>query len=423
MRAQSPLAFLRKLGPGLITGASKNDPASITTYIKIGAQNGYEILWTMLFSYPLLAGIQEVSALIGRVTGRGVAANVRRYYPGWALYSIVALLAAANIFNLGADLSAMAAAMDLILPGPELLYAVVFGLVSVAVQILIPYTRYVSVLKWMTLVLFAYVATAFVVHVPWGTAIASIFTPSLKPDGALLTAIVAAMGATINPYLLFWQASQEVEEVRSTPEAEPLKKEPSQAPAHVQRIQLDTYSGMGLSNIIGYFIILTATVTLHKEGLSSIQSASQAAEALRPIAGNFAFVLFGAGIIGCGLLAIPVLAGSAAYAIGEALQLPIGLEAKPREAKGFYFVLAASVLIGLALTLARIDPIKALFGASLINGIVAVPVMAMMMQMSSNPEVMGQTSVGTRQRITGWAATLVMLLACLALVVSWIFDY
>ncbi len=414
-------SLIRKLGPGLITGASKNDPASITTYAKIGAQIGYPILWTMVFSYPILAGIQEVSAMIGRATGRGIAGNIRRYYPGWVLYLAVLLLVAANVFNIGADISAMASSLHLVIGGPEPAYAALFSLASLLIQIFVPYTKYVNVLKWLTVALFSYVATVFVVSVPWETAIRAAVSPVISLSPGYLISFVAALGATINPYLLFWQASQEVEEVKTTPGEEPLKSAPDETPEQSERIQLDTYVGMGFSNVVAYFIILTAAVTLHAQGKHQIQTAAEAAAALRPIAGHFAFLLFGLGIIGSGLMAIPVLAGSAACALGEAMRLRVGLENDPAEAKGFYGLLSAAVLVGMMISFAGINPVLALFWASLINGFIAVPLMIIMMLLGSNRRVMGAAALSLRLRITGWIATAVMLAVAVGSVfLSWI---
>lgn len=411
--------LLHLLGPGLITGASDNDPSGIATYSQAGAQFGYGLLWTMLFSYPLMAGIQEISARVGRVTGHGIAGNLRRYYPKWLTYAIIALMLLANIINLGADIGAMGASLNLLLGGSPLLYAVLFALTSLILQITVPYTQYAAVLKWLTLTLFAYVLTVFIIRVPWGQALMSTIRPSISFNNDYLTMMIAILGTTISPYLFFWQASQEVEEVVCTPGEEPLKQAPNQAPEQFNRIKIDTYSGMGFSNLVAYFIILTAGVTLHAQGKTDIQTAAQAAEALRPIAGNFAFFLFAGGIIGTGLLALPVLAGSTAYAVGEALKWPTGLERKPLEAKGFYVILTVATLIGLGINFTSINPIKALFWAAVVNGVVAPPIMVMMMLMATNPEVMKQFAISRRLRIMGWLATAVMVVATVGLFATW----
>ncbi|NUN67145.1 divalent metal cation transporter (plasmid) [Pseudanabaena biceps] len=408
------------LGPGLITGASDNDPSGIATYSQAGAQFGFGLLWTMLFSYPLMSSIQDISAEIGRVTGYGIAGNLRRYYPQWLTYGITGLMVIANTINLGADIGAMGSALKLLNGGSALFYASMFAIISLVLEITIPYHKYASILKWLTLVLFAYVATVLVIHVPWGDALRATVIPSLSLQSDYLTTLVAILGTTISPYLFFWQASQEVEETEITPSEQPLKKAPKQAPEQLKRIRFDTYTGMGFSNIIAFFIILTAAVTLHTQGKTDIQTASEAAEALRPIAGNFAFFLFSVGIIGTGLLAVPVLAGSAAYGLGEALKWPTGLERKPLEAKGFYVILAISTLIGLGMNFfTSIDPVKALFWSAVINGVVAPPVMLVMMLMSTNPKVMGKFTISKYLKIGGWLATSVMFVAAAGLFLTW----
>ena len=415
----TPKSFLKTLGPGLITGASDDDPSGIGTYSQVGAQFGYMMLWTMLFSYPLMGAIQEISARIGRVTGRGIAGNMRRYYPRWLTYFIAGLLVIANVINLGADISAMGAALKLLIGGSALLYAALFALASLLLQIFVPYAKYVNFLKWLTLVLFAYVATVFVVHVPWGQALHSTFVPSIEFKPEYFAGLIAVLGTTISPYLFFWQASQEVEEIELAPQENALKESPRQAPKQIQRIKADTYIGMGISNLIAFFIILTAAVTLHAHGKTDIQSAAQAAEALRPVAGNFAFALFTLGIVGTGLLAVPVLAGSAAYAVSGVFDWPASLERKALQAKRFYGVLTAATVIGLGLNFTPIDPIKALFWAAVINGVLAGPVMVVIMLMATNSAVMGKFTLSRRLKITGWLATAVMLLAAGGLFATW----
>jgi NRAMP (natural resistance-associated macrophage protein)-like metal ion transporter len=410
--------LINLLGPGLITGASDNDPSGVGTYSQVGAQFGFGLLWTMIFSYPLMLGIQEVGARIGRVTGHGIAGNLRRHYPNWISYAIAFLLVIANTLNLGADIGAMGASLKLLLGGSPLLYAVLFAIASLTLQITVPYHRYASLLKWSTISLFAYVATVLTIRVPWKEVAMATFLPKLKFNVEYLEAFIAILGTTISPYLFFWQASQEVEELEVSPDEEPLKRSPHQATTQLNRIRLDTIVGMGFSNIVAFFIILTAAVTLHSQGKTTIESAEQAAEALRPVAGNFAFLLFSAGIIGTGLLAVPILAGSAAYAIGEALKWPTGLERKPLQAKGFYAVLAIATLIGLGLNFTPINPIKALVWSAIINGVVAPPIMVMMMLLVSREEVMGQFIASPRLKFLGWSATAVMTLAVIALLIS-----
>jgi NRAMP (natural resistance-associated macrophage protein)-like metal ion transporter len=400
--------ILKALGPGLITGAADDDPSGIATYSSVGAQYGYGMLWTMPFVYPFMAGIQEISARLGRVTGRGIAGNMRQFYPRWLLYILVGLLLFANVINLGADIGAMGAAVNLLLGGPALLYCVLLATVSVVLQISIPYQKYAAVLKWLTLSLFAYVATVFVVEIDWAQAVRGTFVPNISLNGQYLGALVAVLGTTISPYLFFWQSAEEVEEMQSAPREKALKQAPRQAPGHLQRIRIDTYLGMALSNFIAYFIILTVAATLNAHGKKDIDTAAQAAEALRPVAGEFASLLFSLGIIGTGLLALPVLGGSAAYAVGEALRWPVGLERKAKEAKAFYAVLALATLIGLLLNFSKIDPIHALVWAAMINGITAAPVMCFMMFMASNRKIMGKFTLPPYLQILGWAGTLIM---------------
>jgi NRAMP (natural resistance-associated macrophage protein)-like metal ion transporter len=377
------------------------------------------MLWTILFSYPLMGAIQEISARIGRVTGRGIAGNIRHYYPRWLAYIIAGLLVVANVINLGADISAMGAALKLLIGGSALLYAALFAVVSVLLQIFVSYAKYVNFLKWLTLVLFAYVATVFFIHVPWGQVLRSTFIPAIEFKPKYFAGLIAVLGTTISPYLFFWQASEEVEEIERNPQDDALKISPNQAKEQIKRIKADTYIGMGISNIIAFFIILTAAVTLHANGKTDIQSAAQAAEALRPLAGDFAFFLFTIGIVGTGLLAIPVLAGSAAYAVSGVFGWPASLDHKALEAKRFYGVLAVATILGLSLNFTPIDPIKALFWAAVINGVLAGPVMVVIMLMATNADVMGKFILSRRLRITGWLATVVMLLAAGGLLVTW----
>ena len=411
--------LLKVLGPGLITGASDDDPSGIATYSQVGAQFGYRLSWVMLFSWPLMCAIQEISARIGRVTGRGIAGNLRRHYPRSIGYPIVLLVVVANVINLGADLGAMGAGLKLLIGGPALLYVAAFGLVTVLLEVFSRYSRYVSVLKWLTLSLFAYVAVALVVHIPWETVAANLFVPHITRSGAYLTAVVAILGTTISPYLFFWQAEEEVEEIRERPHAKPLSRAPEQARAEFGRIRIDTYIGMGLSNLVALFIILTAAATLNANGITDIQTSAQAAEALRPVAGRFAFFVFALGIIGTGMLALPVLAGSSAYALGETFGWHVGLARKPARAKAFYGCIAVATLLGVLLNFSPIDPIKALFWSAVINGVVAVPVMVLMMLMSSNRAVMGDFRLPPILRIVGWLATAIMAAAAIALFVFW----
>ena len=414
-----PTGWFRKtlkiFGPGLVTGAADDDPSGIATYSSVGAQFGYAMLWTMPVIYPFMAAIQEISARLGRVTGCGIAGNIRRFYPVWMLYGIVVLLLVANIINIGADIGAMGAAVNLLVGGPSLLYCAVFSMVSVLLQTFVPYKNYSAVLKWLTLSLFAYVGTVFVVEIDWKEALQGSFIPTLSFKRDYLAALIAVLGTTISPYLLFWQSEEEVEGMEETAGGKPLTKAPRQAPEQLQRIKIDTYFGMAVSNLIAYFIILTAAVTLHTHGKTDIDSAAQAAEALRPIAGVFASLLFSLGVIGTGLLSLPVLAGSAAYAVGEALRWPVGLERKAKEAKAFYAVIAVSTLIGLALNFTKLDPIKALVWSAIINGITAAPVMCFMMLLASNYKVMDKLTLPVYLKVLGWAGTVIMALAAVGM--------
>lgn len=408
-------SWKEKLGPGLITGAADDDPSGIATYSQAGAQFGFSMLWTVVFTYPLMAGIQIVSAKIGRVSGDGLAANIRQHYPAWLLYSIVGLLLVANTINIAADVAAMGDALALVVGGPSQLYAVGFGIVSLLLQIFVPYHRYVRLLKWLPLALLAYVATVFVVRIPWPQALNEALAPHLAWSPQYITTVVAVFGTTISPYLFFWQASQEVEEIKAKPPAQALKAAPSQARSHFSRIRIDTLIGMGFSNLVAFFIILTTAATLNLNGVTDIQSSAQAAAALRPIAGDFAFVLFSLGIIGTGLLALPVLAGSAAYAMADAFKWRKSLEFKPERAPQFYGIIAVSTVVGVALGFTPINPIKALYWSAVINGVISVPIMAMMMLMAVHPRIMGQFVISRRLQVLGWFATAVMALAVVAM--------
>jgi len=418
VKGTSKPRLLDVLGPGLITGASDDDPSGIATYSQAGAQFGFALTWTMLFSYPLMSVVQEISARIGRTTGRGIAGNMRKYYPNWLLQAVVVLLLLANTINIGADLGAMADALKLIIGGPHLLYVAGFGAASVVLQVFLKYSRYVSVLKWLTLSLFAYFGTVLVVHVPWGEVAHGLFIPTFSTDAGFWTSVVAIFGTTISPYLFFWQASQEVEDEKAKPERKPLKDAPEQAENAIERIRLDTYVGMGFSNLVALAIMITAGATLHANGVTDIESTSQAAEALKPVAGSFAFAIFALGVIGTGLLAIPVLAGSAGYALGEARKWPVGLEREPLAAKAFYATIAVATVIGACLNFTPINPIKALYWSAVVNGVVAVPVMAVMMLMTARSDVMGISTVPRGMRLVGWLATAIMALAAAIMIVQ-----
>jgi NRAMP (natural resistance-associated macrophage protein)-like metal ion transporter len=411
--------LLQKLGPGLVTGASDDDPSGIGTYSQVGAQFGYGLLWTMVLSYPLMAAIQEISARIGRVTGVGIAANLRKNYPKSLLYCVLFLVSIANVFNLGADIGAMGAATQLILPGRISFFIITFGVGSLAGVLLVPYSTYAKYLKWLTLSLFAYVGVVFFAHVSWLAVFQATLLPRIQLTKEYLTALIAVFGTTISPYLFFWQASQEVEEVSRNRGEKPLKTAPSQAPEQLGRIRIDTYMGMAFSNVVAFFIILTAAATLHAHGITEISTSAQAAKALEPLAGRFAFLLFVCGIVGTGLLAIPVLAASACYGIGEACRWKISLERKPAEAVRFYAAITVATLIGLSLNFMHIDPVKALFWAAILNGVVAAPLMAVIMVMASSRRVMGKFVIPPYLKGMGWLATAVMLCACVGVFFTW----
>lgn len=405
--------WLSKLGPGLVTGAADDDPSGIATYSQAGAQFGFHMLWTMLLTYPLMVSIQMISALIGCVSGHGLATNIRRQYPIALLYTIVTLLLIANVINIAADIAAMGEAVRLLTGGSAILYGVVLGLFSLLLQLFIPYTRYVRFLKWLTLALFSYVAVVFTQHIPWLEVGRALVMPHFEWKHDYITTIVAVFGTTISPYLFFWQASQEVEEQKNSSSLQALVQQPEQAATQIRRIKIDTYTGMGFSNIVAFFIMLTTALTLHRHGVTDIESSAQAASALRPIAGDFAFWLFSMGIIGTGLLAIPVLAGSAAYAFAGTFKWKNSLEMQPLMAREFYAIIMVATLLGVGLSCTSIDPIKALFWSAVINGVISVPIMAVMMCLASNPASMGKFVISPRLRVMGWLTTVVMGLAVL----------
>ena len=406
------------LGPGLITGAADDDPSGIATYAQAGAQFGFSLGWTLLLTYPLMVVIQTISARIGRTTGVGIAGNLRRHYPNWVLLSIVMAVFAANVLNIGADLGAMAEASALLLPLSGWKYVVFFGLVCTAAQVFLRHTRYVSILKWLTLSLFAYFGTVAVVQIHWQELFTGLFIPTFSFNKDFWLTVVAILGTTISPYLFFWQAAQEAEDTRTQPRREPLLAEPTQGADALRRIRIDTMVGMGFSNLVALAILVTAGATLHVSGTTEIDSAAQAARALRPLAGDAAFALFALGVIGTGLLSVPVLAGSAAYALGEARRWPVGLARTPRQAKAFYAALAAATLLGVGENFLHIPPLKALVWVAVLNGIVAAPVMVLLMLMSVRHAVMGQFRIGPASRVIGWAATGVMAVASAAFFVS-----
>jgi NRAMP (natural resistance-associated macrophage protein)-like metal ion transporter len=382
--------FLSKLGPGLITGASDDDPSGIATYSQVGARFGYGLLWTMLLSYPLMAAIQEICGRIGRVTGCGLAANLRKNYPRPLLFFVVLAMSAANVFNLGADIGAMGSSVALLIPGRQTLFTIIFGIFSLLTIVFVPYTTYAKYLKWLTLSLFAYIGVAFLVHISWREVASATLIPRMALSRESFVALIAVLGTTISPYLFFWQASQEAEEVKNNRGEKALKRAPAQAPEQLERIRADTLAGMAFSNIVAFFIILTAAATLHAHGVTDISTCAQAASALEPIAGRFAGLLFVCGIVGTGLLAVPVLAASAAYGVGEGCGWKTSLENKPMKAPRFYGVIGAATVMGLLMNFFHVDPVKALVWAAALNGVVAAPLMIVIRLMASSARVMGK---------------------------------
>ena len=408
----------RKLGPGLITGAADDDPSGIATYSQGGARFGFNIAWTLLFTYPLMVAIQLASARIGRVTGRGLTENFSRFCPPQLVTGLVALLVLANVINIGADLNAMGDAAALGVGGKAAVWTVAFGLVSVGLQVFLPYAQYVSVLKWLTVSLFAYVGVALSIHVDWLKALGSTVWPAMHWNREYVTTVVAILGTTISPYLFFWQAAQEVEEINRVRGDKPLRVAPEQARRQLRRLRFDTYVGMGVSNLIAYFMIVAAAATLHASGITDITSTSQAAQALEPVAGKFASLLFAAGVIGTGLLALPVLAGSAAYAVAGLFKVRMGLNQPPRRAKAFYAILAGAMVIGLGISVSGLNPIKALYWSAVVNAVISVPIMIAVMVAVSRPKIMSELVLPLRWRVLGWLATGAMAAAALAMAVT-----
>ena len=410
-------AWWAKLGPGLITGAADDDPSGIATYSQAGAQLGYGAGWTLLFAYPLMVGIQLASARIGRVSGRNLTEAFAQFCPRWLVASLVLLLLTANVINLGADINAMGAAAALVLPGSPAWYTLGFGIVSLLLQVFLPYRRYVRVLKWLTLSLFAYVGVAFAVDVDWRAAFKGTFLPSPQWSREYVTTVVAILGTTISPYLFFWQATQEVEEIKRVPRDHALRVAPEQARRQLRRLRIDTAVGMGFSNLVAFFMIVATAATLHAHGQTEIETTQQAAEALRPIAGDAAFVLFAMGIIGTGMLALPVLAGSAADAVASYFHVRHGLDLPPAKGRAFYGILAAAMAIGMGIGLSGVNPISALYWAAVINAVIAVPVMVAVMIAAHHPRVMGSMVLPLKWRVLGWTAAAAMAAASVALLV------
>jgi len=400
-------AFLRHVGPGVVTGAADDDPSGIATYTQAGAQFGTGVLWTVFLSLPFMVAIQLVSARIGRQSGQGIAANLRQHTPRSFLAAIVALLVVANTVNIAADIAAMGQALQLVVGGGAHLFAVGFGILTVLLQVFVPYRKLAPILKWLTLTLFVYVAAAFTVSIPWQRVLHDLVVPHIEASSAFWMTIVAILGTTISPYLFFWQASQEVEEMRLRGIQAGLESDAVVRRA-LRRVRLDTIVGMVFSNGVAFFVMLMGAVVLHAGGVTDVQTAAQAAQALRPLAGEMAFTLFACGIIATGLLAVPVLASSAAYAVAEAFGWPEGLERHWREAKEFYAIIAIATLVGTGLDFTPIDPMKALYWSAIVNGVVSVPIMVAMMLLSGNAQVMGALTVRRKTRFLGWGAVLVM---------------
>ncbi|MBC6982333.1 divalent metal cation transporter [Caulobacter sp. 17J80-11] len=402
--------FFEQLGPGLVTGAADDDPSGIGTHSQVGAQFGYGLAWTFVFSFPLMVAIQEVAAHIGCVTGAGIARNLRRHYPRPLLWAVVLLLLVANVVNLGADLGAMGAALALLLGGGGAAFTIMFGMICVVLEVTLNYARYSAVLKWTTLSLFSYVAVVAVAGVPWGRALSALVIPEIQWNAAYAMAMVAILGTTISPYLFFWQAAQEIEE-QHRHHAKPLCVTPREAGPEFRRIRVDTLTGMAFSTVISVAIVFATAATLNANGVTDITTSAQAAEALRPIAGPFAFALFAVGIIGTGLLAVPVLAGSAAYAVTEMVGVAGSLDAKPLKARLFYATIAVTTLLGASLNFFGVDPARALYWAAVVNGVLAAPLMVVMMLIARNGRAMGRLTLPGRATVFGWAATAVMAAA------------
>jgi Mn2+/Fe2+ NRAMP family transporter len=405
---------LARVGPGLITGVADDDPSGIATYSQAGAQFGLNMLWTMPLCFPLMSAVQSMCARIGRVTGQGLAANIRTAFPPAVLRAVVVLLLIANTLNIAADVAAMGEVGELVTGINRHLMTLAFVLGTLGLQIFVPYHRYVTYLKWLTLSLLAYAAVLFTVHVPWGEVALRTVWPKFTLNASSAAVIVGVFGTTISPYLFFWQTSEEVEDMRREG-ATALVDKPGAARSELRRIKWDTWSGMFYSDITAYFIILATAVTLHAAGITDINTAAQAATALRPLAGPFAFLLFTLGLLGVGMIGVPVLAGSGAYAMAEAMGWKEGLERKSGDARGFYSVIAVSVLLGLVIQYTPINPMKALFWSAVINGVVAVPLLAVIILLVSKKSVMGAFTASRTLVVLGWIATAVMAVAAVCM--------
>ncbi len=414
VRQRLALNPLARVGPGLITGVADDDPSGIATYSQAGAQFGLDMLWTMPVAYPLMSAVQSMCGRLGRVTGKGLSANIKTQFPPVVLRVLVLLLLIANTLNIAADIAAMGEASELVTHIDRHVGTVLFVVLTLLLQILVPYHRYVRFLKWLTLALFAYALVLVTIHVPWGQVLRHTVWPHFKVNAAAATMIVAIFGTTISPYLFFWQASEEVEDLGDAP---PLIKDGKAAPAELRRIAWDTWSGMLFSNVTAYLIILATGLTLATAGVTQIDTAAQAASALKPLAGNFAALLFTLGILGVGLIGVPVLAGSGGYAMAEMMGWKQGLERKATDARGFYGVIAVSVLAALVIQYSPINPMRALFWSAVINGVVAVPLLVVLILLVSNRKVMGDFTARAPIRWLGWATVAVMAAAAGAMAV------
>jgi NRAMP (natural resistance-associated macrophage protein)-like metal ion transporter len=407
--------FFAELGPGLITGAADDDPSGISTYSVTGAAFGYAQLWTVFFAFPLMAAVQIMCARLGLVSGQGLAGVLRRRYPKWVLLGACALLAVANTVNIGADLGGMAEAMQMITGLPSLMWLPLFAGLIVVLLIWSSYRQMARVLKWLTLVLFAYVAAAFMAHPRWSEVLRFSFIPHIEWTASYIATFVAILGTTISPYLFFWQAAQEVEEERAKGRRT-VHSRRGATDEELRAARTDVLTGLILAGLVMYFIILTTGATLHETGQRNIETARQAAEALKPLAGNAAYLLFTVGLVGTGMLGIPALAGSAAYAVTEAMHWRGSLSDRPPVAKKFYGVLAAAVALGLALNYLEVNAVKMLFYAAVVNGVLAPPLIVLVTMLTSDKKVMGERVNSPLLKWLGWLTAGVMAAATIAMI-------
>ena len=411
--------YWKSLGPGLTTGAADDDPSGITTYSQAGAQYGFNFLWLAGFTFPLMSVVQEMCARIGLVTGRGLAASIRQYFPKWVLYTATLLLFAANTLNIGADLGAMAKATQLLVPHISFTTLILgFTVITLALQIFTTYEKYARYLKWLALVLLSYVFSALTININWGEALQKAVIPTIAFSKDQIFLITAVLGTTISPYLFFWQTSQEVEEQILGGKTTLKLRQEETTPQEVKNMRTDVWSGMFLSNLVMFFIIAATAATLNAHGITNITTAAQAAEALRPIAGERTYLLFALGIIGTGMLAVPILAGSASYAISESFGWKFGLYRKLREANAFYGVIIISTAIGLAINFLGLDPIKALIYSAVANGLIAPVILVLIVLLSCNAKIMGRWTNGKITKFIGWLIVGLMTLAGAATIIS-----